>query len=98
MKFRFIGKGSDSPRKILFMGTEKFVLDEVTDVQDTACIQKLKINPCFELVQDDVPGTADAVEDSAPVAEVVQEMLEIPALKTTKKANKLFTPESSDSE
>ncbi len=88
MKFRFIGKGDNSPAKILFMGTERFTLGEVTDVQDGHCIAKLKVNQCFEAVTDDELVT------EIPTTEV----LEIPALKPGKKANALFTPASDDSE
>jgi hypothetical protein len=70
MKFRYIGSGKESPRKITFMGTEEFTLGEVSEVHDAFCIEKLMGNKCFELVQDEGEGIAaeESVESqSVPV-------------------------------
>ncbi len=48
MKFKFKGKGEDSPKKIMFMGEIKFILDgDWVDVQDEHKIKKLQGNDSF---------------------------------------------------
>lgn len=51
--FTYIGAGEDSPRVINFMGKQRFVRGDETEVFDPDLIAKLKDNPTF------VEGKAD---------------------------------------
>jgi hypothetical protein len=81
MKFRYIGSGKESPRKITFMGTEEFTLGEVSEIHDLVCIEKLKGNKCFELVQDaveNVPrGTLDVDDPEFNEVEEIPSMVPV---------------------
>ncbi len=51
--YTYIGKGEDSPRVINFMGKQKFIRGQATEVTDPEVLRKVKDNPTF------VEGEAD---------------------------------------
>jgi hypothetical protein len=55
--FTYTGAGADSPRVINFMGVQKFVRGQATEVTDAKVISKIENNPTFvegEVDQEDL--------------------------------------------
>lgn len=45
--FTYVGGGEDSPRVINFMGLQKFIRGQFTEVKDPLVLSKIKNNQCF---------------------------------------------------
>lgn len=45
--FTYVGGGEDSPRVINFMGLQKFVRGQFTEVKNPVVLAKIKNNQCF---------------------------------------------------
>lgn len=45
--FTYVGGGTDSPQVINFMGKQKFVRGQLTEVTDPEVLAKIKYNPSF---------------------------------------------------
>jgi hypothetical protein len=62
--FTYVGGGEDSPRVINFMGLQKFVRGQFTEVTNPEVLAKIKNNQCFVNYEVDETSIYEADEDA----------------------------------
>ena len=67
--YTYVGGGEDSPRVINFMGLQKFVRGQLTEVTDPDVLKKLKNHPCFVPYEIEQEALHEADEEAKVAAE-----------------------------
>lgn len=77
--YTYIGKGTEIPRRINFMGLQPFVRGQATEVTNPTVLKKLKGHPCFvegEVDPDELDEADVAAEEEVKVKKAVEAKIE----------------------
>lgn len=86
--YTYVGGGEDSPRVINFMGRQKFVRGQATEVTDPLVLDKLKNHPTFAEGEVDQEDLHEYDEKAKEEADAQREQDKITQAAAKKKNNK----------